>query len=628
MKKYCILFLIFTLCGTSCLFAKIDSPQTIYILDIRDLKKDWTKPERTPEIWDTLHALAALQGIVNREKPQLYFNYCSGFGVETDEFWMNWYRTEDEWLKETEVVQLKSIEEVFDTFKEVPQGLVVYDPKVNSTSNLASTAAGIYDLIPVRWSEQTNSICQKLLARYHYPIRETFINSDGSSKFTGKGTIPDTDIPSTGSAKCDAYLWAIEKYIKTGLCDPLFAAYYIDAFWIRLPNTSGPDMHTLSNHDYFISHRAFFFDLSPWADEAPNDDLQQPLGADLVTFRAIMDALYLQNGGRILKVGGFTPWPFKYTDHGAVKCKHGGVETEWQFGKIISQYNGYMEADAAGLSAMANASFHTHYPLQKRYSQPNAKPDLQVWKEKGFITEDGKVKPGLYVGHYVGDYDSPAWLYKAVPNFFNDKDLGTVPLGWAFDPNLADRAPMALVYAYQKATANDFFITGDSGAGYLNPRSLTQRDSVPYPSGLTAWAEHCARYMERWDMSIVGFIIDGSGYASGPEEFAAYSRFSPDGCGTHYERESGIRAGGIPACNEWDIDPNPKLAARDIAGVSQRYHKTPGFSWCRSILKNPGWYLQLSEILKNEYPDAPVIVVDPYTFFGLLKLSFETAEKH
>ena len=628
MKKYWILFLIFTLCGTSCLFAKIDSPQRIYLLDIRNLKKDWTKPERTPEIWETLHALAALQGIVNREKPQLYFNYCFEFGVETDEFWMNWYRTEDEWLKETEVVQLKSIEEVFDTFKEVPQGLVVYDPKVNSTSNLASTAAGIYDLIPVRWSEQTNSICQKLLARYHYPIRETFINSDGSSKFTGKGTIPDTDIPSTGSAKCDAYLWAVEKYIKTGLCDPLFAAYYIDSFWIQLPNTSGPDMHTLSNHDYFISHRAFFFDLSPWADEAPNDDLQQPLGADLTAFRAVMSALYLQNGGRILKVGGFTPWPFKYTNHGAVKCKHGGVETEWQFGKIISQYNGYMEADAAGLSAMANASFHTHYPLQKRYSQPNAKPGLQVWKEKGFITNDGKVKPGLYLGHYVGDYDSPAWLYKAVPNFFNDKDRGTIPLGWAFDPNLADRAPMALVYAYQKATPNDFFITGDSGAGYLNPRSLTQRDSVPFPSGLTAWAEHCARYMERWDMSIVGFIIDGSGYASGPEEFAAYSRFSPDGCGTHYERESGIRAGGIPAANEWDIDANPKLAARDIAGVSQRYHKTPGFSWCRSILKNPGWYLQLSEILKNEYPDAPVIVVDPYTFFGLLKLSFETAEKH
>ena len=628
MKKYCILFLIFTLCGTSCLFAKIDSPQTIYILDIRDLKKDWTKPERTPEIWDTLHALAALQGIVNREKPQLYFNYCSGFGVETDEFWMNWYRTEDEWLKETEVVQLKSIEEVFDTFKEVPQGLVVYDPKVNSTSNLASTAAGIYDLIPVRWSEQTNSICQKLLAQYHYPIRETFINSDGSSKFTGKGTIPDTDIPSTGSAKCDAYLWAVEKYIKTGLCDPLFAAYYIDSFWIQLPNTSGPDMHTLSNHDYFISHRAFFFDLSPWADEAPNDDLQQPLGADLTAFRAVMSALYLQNGGRILKVGGFTPWPFKYTNHGAVKCKHGGVETEWQFGKIISQYNGYMEADAAGLSAMANASFHTHYPLQKRYSQPNAKPGLQVWKEKGFITSDGKVKPGLYLGHYVGDYDSPAWLYKAVPNFFNDKDRGTIPLGWAFDPNLADRAPMAFVYAYQKATPNDFFITGDSGAGYLNPRSLTQRDSVPFPSGLTAWAEHCARYMERWDMSIVGFIIDGSGYASGPEEFAVYSRFSPDGCGTHYERESGIRNGGIPACNEWDIDANPKLAARDIAGVSQKYRDTAGFSWCRSILKNPGWYLQLSEILKNDYPDAPVIVVDPYTFFGLLKLSFETAEKH
>ncbi|MBR5605769.1 MAG: hypothetical protein IKW70_04980, partial [Verrucomicrobia bacterium] len=194
MKKYLVLFLAFTLCGIPSIFAKTTSPQTIYVLDIRPLKKDWTKPERAPEIWDTLHALAALQGIVNREKPQLYFDYCSGFGVETDEFWLKWYQTEDGWLKDTQIIQLKSVEEVFDTFKDVPQGLVIYDPQVDSTSNLASTAAGIYDLIPVRWSEQTNSICQKLLSRYHYPIKEIFINNDGSSKFTGKGTIPDINI--------------------------------------------------------------------------------------------------------------------------------------------------------------------------------------------------------------------------------------------------------------------------------------------------------------------------------------------------------------------------------------------------------------------------------------------------
>ena len=60
-----------------------------------------------------------------------------------------------------------------------------------------------------------------------------------------------------------------------------------------------------------------------------------------------------------------------------------------------------------------------------------------------------------------------------MPAFFPDPARGRVPLAWAFDPNLADRAPQALVYAYRHATTNDFFIAGDSGAGYLNPRALT-----------------------------------------------------------------------------------------------------------------------------------------------------------
>ena len=43
--------------------------------------------------------LAALQGLANREAPQLYVIYCNGFGVETDQFWLDWLRGEDGWLK-------------------------------------------------------------------------------------------------------------------------------------------------------------------------------------------------------------------------------------------------------------------------------------------------------------------------------------------------------------------------------------------------------------------------------------------------------------------------------------------------------------------------------------------------
>ncbi len=124
--------------------------------------------------------------------------------------------------------------------------------------------------------------------------------------------------------------------------------------------------------------------------------------------------------------------------------------------------------------------------------------------------------------------------------------------------------------------------------------------------------------MGRWDMSIVGFVLDGAGYRSTEREFRAYFEFSPDGCGTHFEHEARM-IGGVPTCNEWDLNHDPVLAARDIAGVAGRYLDKPGFAWCRSILKPPSWYLEVSEALKKNHPDAAVTVVDPYTFFGLIR---------
>ena len=35
----------------------------------------------------------------------------------------------------------------------------------------------------------------------------------------------------------------------------------------------------LTNHDYFIAHRGFFWDLAVYPDEHPSDDPHSPLGA-------------------------------------------------------------------------------------------------------------------------------------------------------------------------------------------------------------------------------------------------------------------------------------------------------------------------------------------------------------
>jgi len=619
MRIFCVLCLI--VATGRCVLAEgtATPPASVWTFEAESWQsRDVRQPAQAREVWDTMHLLAALQGLVNRESPRLYLFYCQQFGVKTDHFWFDWFRGEDGWLRAAEVRGVDRLDELIEKFRGDFDGLVVYDGNVPATANVASTAAGVERLLPVRYDATTNSLFSRLTQQHHLPVKLWLVRPDGTPKFTGRGRIPDLDEPSTGSAKIDAYRWAIARYLRPGRCGAGVAAYYVDAFWLNRPQQGQSDLHTLSNHDWFIARRAFFFDLSPWGDEAPVDDPGQPSGADKGCLLEVLRLLYLNADGGMVRIGGFPPWPFKYTTHGHAG-KHDGVPTEWEFTRLISQFNAYKEADAAGLGAIANASFSTHYPLQERYAQPNAKPDAAAWRARGLITADGKVAARLYVGHYVGDYDSPSWLYKAVPAFFQDAKRGQVPLGWAFDPNLADRAPQALVYAYRHATTNDFFIAGDSGAGYLNPRGLTVRPDSGLPSGLKVWAAYCQRYFARWDMSITGFMLDGASGASTETEFAAYAHFSPDGAGTHFEKGPAMHT-GMPTCPERDLPDSAEAAARFIAEQAKLSPGRPSFLWARSILKSPGWYAEVSRLLRERHPEAAVEVVDPYTFFGLIRI--------
>ncbi len=53
----------------------------------------------------------------------------------------------------------------------------------------------------------------------------------------------------------------------------------------------------------------------------------------------------------------------------------------------------------------------------------------------------------------------------------------------------------------------------------------------------------------------------------------------------------------------------------------------PRFLWARTILKSPTWHAEVSRVLRKEHPNAPVVVVDPYTFFGLIKEQVKAERK-
>lgn len=581
-----------------------DNPIAVY--DLAYAEKWSADPARLLDAWDHVHAVAAIEGLVNRAKPRLYIRaiHCpEGGNIMLDDWWLKRLRAKGAWLEGRPTEDVPSFDALVRKFRRSIHGLVVYDESVPATSCIASTIAGVDGLIPVRYDTSPGSLFNHLRGALKLPVKSWLIHPDGTPAFTGSGVIPGTGEASTGSPKNDAYRWAISTLLERGRCDTSALAFYIDAAWLKNPKASGFWNHTLTNHDYFIGKKAFFFDLSPWDDEPASDDPDQKLGTDLETLKRILLVTAKRNAGKQMgHIGGFIPWAFKYTD--VVGGKHGGVATEWRFSEIVSAYNAYLDADALGLCAMANASFYAHQPLPH---YPAEKPVEQL------VPEQGK----RYVAFYVGDWDSAAWLYQMLPSIWEDPARGSVPLGWAFNPNLALRFPAAFWYTRATRSKNDTFIAGDSGAGYINPSLLEAPRPSGLPSGTALWEQHCKQWYQRFGIGVTGFVIDGNAPPMPKSVLDAYSRFSPKGTVAQKVPPLSFRNRMPLLQMSEDLGGTPEEAAKQI---SNRLRDDPRqFLMFRAVLKKPSWYAGVVAALKIANPEA--VVVEPYTLFDAIRRS-------
>ena len=252
------------------------------------------------------------------------------------------------------------------------------------------------------------------------------------------------------------------------------------------------------------------------------------------------------------------------------------------------------------------------------YPRPNRPPTLDDLKAKGYIDADGKVAPKSYMTIYVGDYDSAAWLYQKLPQMWDDPARGMIPLGWAFNPNLADRFAPGMHYARKHKSDLDFFVSGDTGAGYVNPGHLQEpRRFSELPSGVRTWAEHCKPYYEQWDLSITGFIIDGYAPPMSDEVLDAYAEFSPDGIVAQKIGRWGVRKGMPYLRMDYDLVHSPEQSAQVV--LSRITDDKPGFYIFRDILWTPTAQKQLFETIKASPKGADIEIVDPYTLMLLIK---------
>lgn len=241
---------------------------------------------------------------------------------------------------------------------------------------------------------------------------------------------------------------------------------------------------------------------------------------------------------------------------------------------------------------------------------------------------------GVHSSFYVGDYDSAAWAYNALKSKWDDVNRGQVPLGWAVNPVLSIRFPPIFDYMYSTLTPNDRLITGDSGAGYINPTQLFRPRDSGLPSGEGVWVDHCTAYYERYDLSFTGFIINGAAGHMTEEAEEMYISFSPHGGveqqgyapsgdsvsgGVHFAGRGGR---SIPMFQESDIPSDTQSAADVIVSEYNRDNSdsVPQFHVYRSILQSPSYHLEVvNKVLAQE--SNRIQVVDPIELSILASLA-------
>ena len=204
-----------------------------------DLKKFSDSIPATIDKYDYMEVAFAIQGLINRKQPVLYYKYESnGFtfnNKEMDDAWLDILKNDSNSFKGYSIVTYNSFYDVINLAKNlgVINGIVLWDSEVAATSNVASTIAGVENLIPIRYDASKQSCYTDLVTnRKISTVKRNLVN-----KFRNISYLPDANlnkmtsgIKSSGSSKNDAYLWAKKYYLDTKKTNSTLMGYSRDAW--------------------------------------------------------------------------------------------------------------------------------------------------------------------------------------------------------------------------------------------------------------------------------------------------------------------------------------------------------------------------------------------------------------
>ncbi|MCC6142962.1 MAG: hypothetical protein IT368_04045 [Candidatus Hydrogenedentes bacterium] len=550
--------------------APVMGPDSLYLHSIPVLEGE--------AAYDYAVAASTLQGVINRDGPKLYLR--SPWSHLPD-YWLGIFTKPGQWLSEREQRALQTLGDIRALAGDRVKGAVVWDPAVPATVNVATTIAGVEDAVVL-----SPTLADQYLKDWKLPVIV-----DLRGKFDGSVS---------GSAKNDAYRWAVAEYLEKGRCSSEILCLFEDAWTAR---ERGDTLYAVTR-DWAVKRRAFVFDLSPWADEVPADDPGQPLGTDKATYEQILQAVYAQAAGKhMTELAGFFAFP-KYSNVPGHASRHEPVPTEWETVYLISPCNGYQNTIA---HACYNQSLHAHAPVGKL---KQGRPEV-----------DARVENKVYLCFLMADYDSATPLYEFLPKHWDDPARGSLPLAWGINPNLMEPYPDVFAHLYATATPNDVFVSDASAAGYMNPNRIR-------PEHLDLFVRHNKRHFERADMSIAPMVLDWDAPTAAVKD--AFVQFAPDGFST-IVLDFHEQGGKAPETHLWKGMPVTELlnhtcnftsveqSVREMdAAIGTPALDKPGFYFFRIVWVSPGTVSSIVEAYGAQHPDQAVEVLDPYNWFAKL----------
>lgn len=559
--------------------------------------------DRTARTYDETLAVACMQGLANRDGAKIYVvcedddNHRLGrpssvgraCGAPIDRpraapwFWLDKMSEKGRWLEGVQQITLGSLDELFEVTKEYIKGIVIWDTAVPATVNVATTVAGVENLLAL--SED---------------LYETF------GKKTGLPVIRDLrgmfDGHISGSVKIDAYKWAVENYLKKGLCSNKIVGSMNDSWRIR---DEGRTTFVLER-DRYICEKAFCFDLSPWDYFASADEPDQPIGIEKNMMLEIFETVYkLSEGKNMTEFCGFV-------NFSKLHCgQPDGVISEWEQVYIMTPYNFYQNTVA---NDVYNQSFHKWAPFAPlKQGRPKTRK---------------KLENKVYFCMQVCDMDSATPVYDTMIALWHDPRRGELPLAWGINPNFCEVFPDLMKYFYDTRSENDYIVADSSGAGYFN---ATRVPSENWPTVVA----HNKRWYDHADVTISGMVLDGDHATK--EVLTNFAKFSPDG---FCSLVSGFRGGKNLRLDRQVFDGMPvSYMAKGVCDWLETceataealnrfyFHKMsptrPEFLYYRLCYRNPSDMFDLYRELQRTNPNLDIELVDPYTYFDLVRQESE-----